>query len=90
MSGSRNRRAYVNAALIEGAVSVTWEAGRKHDKFKIVLLDGTTVHDTISHSKHDPYKIRGWARQLINRAKAQAKADDAARIKLINWRKTVQ
>lgn len=72
--GGKNRATYAAAALEYGAVSIEWESGRKHDKFKIVLPDGVTVHDTISHSKHDPYKIRGWARQLINRAKARAAA----------------
>ena len=67
---SHNRRSVTAAAYSLGAVRVEWEDGKKHAKYRVFLADGTVAHDTISQSRHDPYKVKGWVRQLINRARA--------------------
>jgi hypothetical protein len=69
---AKNRRVIVAAAKAQGAIGVEFESGRKHDKYRITLPGGITAHDTISHSNHDPFKIRGWIRQRINEAKRAA------------------
>lgn len=69
---ARNRRAIVAAAKAQGALSVEFEPGKKHDKYRVVLPGGVTATDTISHANHDPFKVKGWVRQRINEAKRAA------------------
>lgn len=64
---SINRAAWNEALLANGAVEIEWLPGSKHDRFRATRADGSTVVNTVPWGRQEPYKIRGWARQLMRR-----------------------
>jgi hypothetical protein len=64
-----NRGAWERELKNLGAVSIEWSGGGTHASYRAVMRDGLVVTGTTPYSWRDPYLIRGWARQVVNRAR---------------------
>ena len=66
------RRVIEKVAYDMGAITVEWLASMKHQRFKVTMPDGGTAICGVSKgTRNDDYKVKGWARQNINRALRQ-------------------
>ena len=68
MTVKATRRAVEEAARSMGATSVDWENGKTHIRVRATLADGKIAVFSVSRTVIDPYKLKGWTRQHINRA----------------------
>jgi hypothetical protein len=65
---NRNVTVVRRAAEAMGATVIRIHNGRKHHTVHIKTAEGIVVLMRVSAGYVDPYKQKGWVRQIINRA----------------------